>query len=148
MTHYRSRKEAKKYKHYMKERRAKGKTQDCIFCEVTPDEPHFVKELKYFKIIHNLFRYSNWDGQGVEEQLLLIPKKHIGSLTHLSSPAAQEYFDTITAYEEQGYHIYARGAGSHAKTIIHQHTHLIKPKEGKTNKFLLFINKPYIRLVR
>jgi diadenosine tetraphosphate (Ap4A) HIT family hydrolase len=148
MAHYRSRAETKNYRAYIKRRRAQGKGQDCIFCDVTPDEPHFIKELKYFKIIHNLFMYSNWDGHGVEEHLLLVPKKHIASLAHLSKPAALEYFDTITAYEEKGYHIYARGAGSHAKTIIHQHTHLIKPKEGQTNKFLLFINKPYIRLVR
>lgn len=147
MAHYRTRKETINYKKYMRQRKKQGKDDDCIFCEVVPGFPQFVKELKHFKIIRNIFMYSSWDGQAVSEHLLLVPHKHVNSLAHLSKAAALEYFDTVTAYEEKGYHVYARGSGTSTKTIVHQHTHLIRPA-GKHHKLVIFLAKPYMRIVR
>src|SRR5687768_11441860 len=102
MAHYRTRKETIAYKKFLRDRQKQGKADDCIFCEVTPGFPQFIKDLNYFKIIRNIFMYSSWDGQGVKEHLLLVPKTHVSSLADIPKAAKTEYLDTITSYEEKG----------------------------------------------
>ena len=81
------------------------------------------------------------------DHLLLIPKKHTDTLSDLSSHEAVEYVDIISSYESQGYDIHARGPSSNLKSVIHQHTHFLK-LDRKHQKFMLFIHKPLIRIVK
>ncbi len=140
----RSRKEEKNYKKYRETDSFKGV---CTFCNISPDEDQFVKETKSFQVIKNIFSYSQWDGQGVVDHLLIVPKKHTVSLGDLTAPEAVEFIELIGSYEKLGYDFSARAPKSNRKTVQHQHTHLIK-LDRKTKKFLFYLKKPYIRFLR
>jgi len=138
----RSRKEDKRYKKY---RASNSFKETCTFCNMPQNE--IVDETKSFKVVKNLFSYSQWDGQGVSDHLMIIPKRHTDKLSDLSSSEAVEFMNILGSYELRGYDTFARAPLSNRKTIRHQHTHLIK-LDRKTKKFLLYLNKPYVRLLR
>lgn len=142
MTANRSRKQAKHFRREMQ--RAPTPKSGCVFCDITSDSAQLVKQTKHFKIIHNIFPYSLWDSQPVEDHLMIIPIKHTDTLADLNKVAAQEYVTLITEYEGKGYNVYLRAPSSTMKSVVHQHTHLIKPIERKI-KLLLFIRRPYVR---
>lgn len=75
---------------------------------------------------------------------MIIPITHTDTLADLTPAAAQEYVKLLTSYETKGYNVYLRAPGSIMKSVVHQHTHLIKPVKRKI-KLLLFIRRPYIR---
>lgn len=141
MTATRSRKEELQYKKY---RKTLPEDDYCGFCHIKKGDEQFIKSTRNFKIIRNIFGYSMWDSQKVEDHLMVVPLKHIDSLSGLSDKAALEFAKLIFSYEEKGYNVYARAPGSKLKSVIHQHTHLIKPK-GKQKKLVLYVRKPYIR---
>jgi diadenosine tetraphosphate (Ap4A) HIT family hydrolase len=78
---------------------------------------------------------------------MVIPKKHTDTLADLSEREALEYVKLISSYEANGYNVYARAPSSKTKSIVHQHTHLIKPDE-KSIKFLMYIKTPHVRIVK
>lgn len=111
----------------------------CVFCSLTSDDEQFISESKHFKVLYNRFPYSRWDDHKVAEHLMMVPKQHTDTLKDLSFLESKEYVEMISNFESEGYNIYARTPGSNAKSIIHQHTHLIKfhPKPAiKTFKLL------------
>lgn len=116
----------------------------CAFCLLDKSSPQVLSETKYFKIVRNIFGYSLWDGQKVSDHLMVVPKKHTDSLKDLSAAEAQEFMSIISEYEGKSYNIYARAASSPIKTVVHQHTHLIKP-HGSVRRLVLWFHKPYIR---
>ena len=141
MTAPRSRKEVKSYKKYMKDKPgAKG----CVFCNVDKGAEQLVLETKYFKLIRNIFGYSLWDSQPVADHLMIVPKKHTDSLNDLPQESAIEFVKLLGEYEAKHYNVYARAPSSAMKTVVHQHTHLIKPS-GKPRKLVFLLRKPYIR---
>jgi diadenosine tetraphosphate (Ap4A) HIT family hydrolase len=122
-------------------------TAICTFCNIHEGHAQFVKDMKFFTIIRNRFPYSFWDGQGVADHLMIVPHKHIDSLGTLDDNEKIEYVDILQQYEKQGYNVYARAPQSVMKSIVHQHTHLIKPA-GAVKRFVLTIRKPLIRIIR
>ncbi len=140
----RSRKEEQKYALH---RKTKSFKTECSFCAIHPDEDQFVSQTKSFMIVKNIYPYTLWDSQGVEDHLLLIPKTHTNSLSSFDNEAALEYVKLLSEYEKAGYDISARGYKSNRKTVTHHHTHLIKLNR-KTKKFIFLIRKPYIRIVK
>ena len=146
MTALRTRRETKKYHKYLKEVTAK-KGDVCEFCEMGPGHPQFVVQTQHFKVVRILFKYSLWDGHGVADHLMIIPKQHVDSLSGLGPETATEFLNLVAVYEKQGYNIYARAPQSKVRSIAHQHTHLIK-STNKSHRFLFFISKPYLRIAR
>jgi diadenosine tetraphosphate (Ap4A) HIT family hydrolase len=98
----------------------------CVFCGLNKGDDQFITESKYFKIVSNRFPYDRWDGHKVAEHIMIVPKQHTDTLKDLSFIESKEYVQLISTYEFEGYNIYARTPGSSSKSIIHQHTHLIK----------------------
>ena len=143
MTATRTRKQVKTYAKY---RQKKVAADTCVFCDLTEDSPQTVSITAHFKLFKNIFPYSVWDNHPVKEHLLLAPKLHTHTLDALSEKARLEFVKIISDYEAQGYNVYARGAASNMRSVDHQHTHLIK-LEKRFIKFLLFLDKPYIRWV-
>lgn len=138
---------SKEWRSYKKERRSfKGK-RNCVFCEIDSSSNEFISETKHFKIIINKFPYSLWDDQTVDDHLMIVPKQHTDTLSDLTPIEAQEYVQLISSYEKDGYNVWARAPQSTIKSVIHQHTHLIKPGK-RTMKVLFYIRKPYFRLHR
>ncbi len=142
MTATRSRKEEKTYKKDLHANMRPG----CPFCEISPKSEQFVEEGVAFHVIRNIYPYSLWDGQGVVDHLMVVPKKHTDTLSDIKAREKAEYVDIISKYEGQGYDIYARAPKSAAKSVFHQHTHIIK-LDGRHRRFVLLMRKPYIRIL-
>ncbi len=142
MTATRSRKEEKEYKEFRK-----TAPKDCPFCNVSTDDEDFIEETEYFVVIKNKFPYSLWDYQGVSSHLMVVPKEHTDNLSKLPGEAAVEFVKIISKYEEKSYNIYARAPSSVIKSVVHQHTHLIKPT-GRPKRFVFLLRKPFVRFVR
>lgn len=139
----RSRKQEVRYKRYLQ----KSDPKVCAFCNIDQSSEQYVTETKYFKVIKNIFSYSIWDGQEVEDHLMVTPKVHTDSLVGMSASQKVEWVDLLEKYERQGYNVYARAPASKIKSVIHQHTHFIKTR-GAPKKFTLVLRKPYIRVTR
>jgi diadenosine tetraphosphate (Ap4A) HIT family hydrolase len=78
---------------------------------------------------------------------MIVPLKHTNTLSDLTADESIEFVGLLASYESKGFNVYARAPHSTMKTVEHQHTHLIKPSTKKT-KLLLYIRKPYIRLIK
>lgn len=143
MTVVRTRRTEKVYKEYL----ANLTGDDCAFCPILEGHPQYVTATKSFKIIHNRFPYSFWDGQDVTDHLLVVPKTHTDSLASFTPEQAVEYLALISDYEKNGYHVYARAIKSVSRTIVHQHTHLIKG-DGDAKHFALQVAKPHILITK
>lgn len=144
MTATRSRKERNFYSNYLA-RRKKRKNVKCEFCLITNGHKDHIQEAKYFKVIRNVFPYSIWDGQDVSDHLMIVPQMHTDHLGDLPKTAGSELLTIIGEYEAQGYNFYARAPQSKIKSVLHHHTHLIKPKDKEAH-FILFFQKPYMRI--
>ena len=141
MSATRSGKEERTYHKYQK---GQDKTI-CPFC-VSKDE-ELVAMAKHFKIIRNIFAYSLWDGQSVIDHLMIVPLKHVDSVAHFTEKMIPEYHKLLSKYESKGYNTYARTPVSKIKSVVHQHTHLIKT-EGDSKNFIFLLRKPFfVRLV-
>jgi len=143
----RSRKAEIEYKKY---RQQELPSSSCPFCAIAngnKEDEQFLEEGKYFIVIKVRFRYTYWDEQNVTDQLMLVPKKHINSISKLPLKAAEEFMNFLGKYEDKGYSIYARTSGATSRTIPHQHTHLIKV-QGRSKKFMLHLRKPYVLIMR
>ena len=104
----------------------------CNFCQLTQPNAalHHDERIEWsgehFAVATNRFPYAVWDGAGVDSHLIIIPKRHVDSVGHFSPEESEEWRQTAARYEAQNYSIYARAAGNAAKSIAHQHTHLIR----------------------
>lgn len=115
----------------------------CDFCSFHTGDKQVVSETTFFYVVRALFPYSHWDSQEVVDHLMIIPKRHTDSLKGLTPAAAVEYVDLVGEYQQQSYNIYTRAPGSKAKTVEHQHTHLIKTT-GNLKRVVLMVRRPYI----
>ncbi len=139
----RSRTETIKYRKDLKTKHY----EDCVFCLIEREPERIVQTTKDFYIIRNKYPYSNWDLQGVEDHLMIVPKRHTDTLSNLSASESVEYVGLLGSYEAQGYNVYSRAAQSRIKSVVHQHTHLIKPT-SKVTRFIIYFRKPYLRIVK
>lgn len=114
----------------------------CPFCAVSTKE-RIIRETKYSYIVANLTSYDLWENLDVTEHLLLIPKKHVRSLTELSSVESLDIMKLISEYQSNNYNVYARAVDGIMGSVEHQHTHLIRTKNIRRAKLVLFIRKPY-----
>lgn len=115
---------------------------ECPFCAVSTKE-RTIRETKYSYIVENLTSYDLWENLDVTDHLLLIPKKHVRSLTELSSVESLDIMKLISEYQSNNYNIYARAVDGIMGTVEHQHTHLIKTKNVRRANFVFFIRRPY-----
>lgn len=98
-------------------------------------------------VVPNLTKYDLWEGHDVEDHLLVIPLRHVGSLDELSETEKLAIIDQASAYEKQGYGVYARGVGVVTRSVTHQHTHLIKTSSMRP-RITIFLRRPYLLFKR
>ena len=138
MYHYRK---TRKY-YEQKNRQDKSYDEDCSFCRSSTHEKTIDQNDTMF-VVANRVSYDVFEGKGVLEHLLMVPKRHVESFEELDD---QEKIDAITMmgkYETNGYNIYARAVDSTTRSVKHQHTHLIK-QEPRQASMLLYVKKPYM----
>lgn len=134
-------------KRYIEHRR-KNKSSGCDFCRlVETDTSQVVSRHRHCLVIKNLFGYDIWDDHGVEEHLMIIPKRHVDSLANLTDEEMAEYIKILTKYEKLCYSIYARSPGNTSKSIVYQHTHLIKI-DDKSKKWIFYLKKPHVLWIK
>jgi diadenosine tetraphosphate (Ap4A) HIT family hydrolase len=129
-------------KRYIKYLKASPKT-DCNFCEFSKDSDQVIAESPNFWIVKNIFGYDIWDNMDVIDHLMIVPKKHMTSLAELDVTQLQEYSQLLAKYEAEGYSFYARASTNKAKSVAHQHTHLLK-LGNKQKHIYFFMRSPYI----
>ncbi len=115
----------------------------CAFCAYADTPEDVTAHYNSFFVVKNIFPYAVWDGCHVTEHLLLVPRRHVESLSELDTNEGTEYLRLVSELESQGYAIYSRPAGSAGKSIPHQHTHLIKI-DNKRIKTLYYNFMPHI----
>ncbi|HSW92064.1 MAG TPA: HIT domain-containing protein [Candidatus Saccharimonadales bacterium] len=137
MHHYR-----KTIKSYASHNEEDKVSSGCTFCkEVGGKRITYENETMY--LMANRVSYDMFEGRRVLDHLMVIPKRHVETLADFTD---QEKIDQMTIageYESKGYNVYARGAGSISRTVKHQHTHLIKLL-NKKSQFFFFMQKPYV----
>lgn len=131
--------------HYRKTRRKyvtlRNGDVTCPFCDrKTLQKPIF--ETDSFFVIQNRTPYDLWELHDVIGHLLVVPKKHVESISELSDAEIVAIMRKIAEYETEGYNVYMRGAHFMRRSVGHQHTHLIKAAD-KEPRFSLFLKKPY-----
>lgn len=143
-TLHRSRKAEKTYVNYLKHH---VRANDiCVFCDSGSHQDMIVENYSLFRVIKNKFSYTLWDSSTVTEHLMVVPIRHVPSLSDLTTEEIVEYHQITSKYEDNGYDVYTRGAHSNMKSVVHVHTHLIKT-DGKKVKGLIYLDKPLIRSV-
>lgn len=130
----------KKYAKY-KKTAPKG----CDFCSLKMGDGQVVRELERNWIILTRFPYDFWDSSEVTEHMMVVPKRHVLSLSEYNEAERNEYFNALAEYEGKGYSIYSRGVDIHTRTMPHVHTHLIKL--GKIKNAVLYVRKPHTLLI-
>lgn len=112
-------------KYYETLKRLNGR---CSFCDPYYWHHNVLDEHKYFYIIENEFPLSIFESRDVIAHLLVIPKAHFTDLSKFASSDFAELSKILAEYEPKGFTILAHAAQSPARTVMHQHTHLIKVK--------------------
>lgn len=74
---------------------------------------------------------------------LLVPRRHVTGLHDFTPSEQRELASLLAEADEQGYSFFGRHDGSNAKTVLHQHTHLIMTEE-KPLRHIIYIRKPHI----
>lgn len=130
------------------DRRANMPKDHCPFCTLADDEIDLLKgKSKNFIMLENKFPYDFWDMRGVEEHLMLIPRRHIANLSDFNDQEMRELNTFMTKYDDTGYNIYFRTPTSEQRSQEHQHTHFIKNRPGM-KRFVVYLKKPYITIVK
>lgn len=132
MNHYR--KTIRRYK-------ARQMSDGCSFCDQV-DSSALIFEDDLIFIVPNLTTYDLWELHDVEDHLLIVPKRHVESLSELTKAEKLSVMNQAAKYESRGYNVYTRGVGFTKRSVKHQHTHLIKVSDKKPI-FALFLRRPY-----
>lgn len=132
------------YREYLKNHvHAKG---ICVFCEIKKSSSEIARNYSLFTIVTNAFPYTLWDSCTVIEHMMIVPVRHIESMSKFTNKEAEEYHEIASEYEKDGYDLYARGLSSNMKSIPHQHTHLIKTDGQKING-LVYVEEPLVHKI-
>jgi ATP adenylyltransferase len=121
--------------------------EKCDFCHFRNTHSQVVEEYPLFWKVKNIFAYDTWDGCRVNEHLMLVPKRHVTSLSELDEIEKSQYVDLVASAEDDGYNIFSRASAASTKSVPHQHTHLIK-YEPRQLKVLLYLRYPHTRFFR
>lgn len=137
----------KTQKQYVDHVQKQPKDSGCPFCVFTPQHDEVVRDEELFWVARNSFPYATWDGLYVDEHLMLIPKRHTVSVGTFTDSERSAFAKLVGEYENNGYSIYGRAAENAAKSVAHQHTHLLKITPRRVNT-LFFSDRLKLTLFR
>jgi diadenosine tetraphosphate (Ap4A) HIT family hydrolase len=114
----------------------------CQFCDPVAIQDTLVRETTHAYVLKNRTFYDTWEMAGVVDHLLVIPKRHVATISDLSNAAKLDIMNIIGDYEKTDYNAYARAARNKRRSVTHQHTHLIRT-DHKQARFFLHLRRPY-----
>lgn len=126
---------------YRKHNKSDKATVDCTLCE-NIDRTKIVRETEHTIVVPNRVSYDVWEHHNVTDHLLVIPKRHVRSLNDLSDEELLDAMKICAEFEAKEYNVYARASHSIRRSVVHQHTHLIKI-DAKEPRASLLVRKPY-----
>jgi diadenosine tetraphosphate (Ap4A) HIT family hydrolase len=135
---YHKRKTRKKYDAY-------PKPAACQFCDPAEITSRLVRETELAWVIKNRTFYDMWEMSKVLDHLMIVPKRHVASLSELTDAEKLDVMNLVGQYESTDYNIYARAVTNTRRSVAHQHTHLIKT-DHKLARFLLHVRRPYFMI--
>lgn len=97
----------------------------CNFCDFASQR--VLGTLATHWVIDNLYPYELFDDMVVSDHILIVPKRHIVGISEFTTEERVDFLDTVSEYEEEGYTLFARAPMNKAKSVTHQHSHMIKP---------------------
>ena len=107
--------------------KATHKGKKCTFCTIGKTALNdIVAEYKHFYVIKNKFPYEIWENSPVIDHLMIIPKEHFYELADMTPSERKTLVEIIGVYESLGYSFYGRSPENTSRSMIHQHTHLIR----------------------
>jgi len=115
----------------------------CAFCSDENLQSRVVEKTATMIVIPNRVSYDIFEGRKVETHLMVLPIRHVESISDFTDDEKRDMVDILAKYEILGYNLYARGVGSISRSVKHQHTHLIKISNTLPN-ISLFVRRPYI----
>jgi diadenosine tetraphosphate (Ap4A) HIT family hydrolase len=127
---------------YAKHNAGDKNTDVCTFCNELSKGDKILEEGKTMFVLPNRVSYDVFEGRKVTDHLMIIPKRHIDTFDDFTDEEALEFVRMTGKYETRGFNVYARGRGNISRSVMHQHTHLIKTDDKRT-KAIFFIRKPY-----
>lgn len=133
---YQYRKTRKHYKSF-------PKPETCDFCDNPSTKAKTTYETELSYVVPNRVFYDIWELHDVTNHLLVIPRRHVHSLSELKEAELTDIAKILAKYEREGYNVYARAKGNNLRSVYHQHTHLIKIGFKKP-RATLFIRKPWL----
>lgn len=113
----------------------------CTFCNEI-GSPRVIAENDTMFVIPNRVSYDVFEGRGVTDHFMVIPKRHVEQIADFTDQEKLDQMAIIGEYEAKGYNVYARGVGSVTRSVKHQHTHLIKA-DNKKAKLFVYASKPH-----
>jgi ATP adenylyltransferase len=137
----------KNHRIYSAEVKRNKQSKTCHFCRFKASDDQVVSDHTYFWIVRNIFPYDLWDNCGVLDHLMIVPKKHTDTLSHLKTKEQIEYMNLLAEYESTGYSIYSRAPGNTRKSVFHLHTHLVK-LDNKEKNLIIFCKRPNFLIVK
>jgi len=138
MLHY-----AKTRRTYMKNSKKDRTHNHCAFCSDENLQSRVVEKTATMMVIPNRVSYDIFEGRKVEKHLMVLPIRHVESISDFTDEEKRDMVDILAKYEILGYSLYARGVGSISRSVKHQHTHLIKISNILPN-ISLYVRRPYI----
>lgn len=95
----------------------------CAFCH--KEESVIVSEANGIMVVQNRFPYIHWDKRPVLDHRMLIPTRHVATLSDLSDLERSELMHQMVEHEDRYYSLYLRAPKSKSRTITHIHLHCI-----------------------
>lgn len=100
-----------------------GSEGPCPFCNDATR--NLVAEHEGLYVLRNNFPYEVYDGRGVKEHLMIVPKKHSPQFSDFSDQVIKEYWRVLSEYHASGYSSMTRSATDSGRSVPgHLHTHL------------------------
>lgn len=100
-----------------------GDDLPCPFCRLNNRE--IVEELGEMLVLRNNFPYEVYDGRGIKEHLMIVPRRHLANFQDFTDEEFEAYWRLQSKYHVRGYSSMTRSAiDVHRSVPSHLHTHL------------------------
>lgn len=103
-----------------------GKNAPCPLCEDIANR-YVEFSTDTMLVMANDYPYYMFDGMTVNKHTMLVPRRHVSSLSQLDKKEQSEYWKLYLKLSDMGYNTMTRPTGNHRRSVQgHVHTHLIK----------------------
>lgn len=100
-----------------------GDDAPCPFCNL--ENRKIVEDGGEMLVLRNDFPYEVYDGRGVKEHLMIVPKRHVANFEDFTGQELEAYWLLQSKYHIMGYSSMTRSAIDVERSVpTHLHTHL------------------------